>query len=420
MTDAVVVGAGVIGSAIALELARGGREVVVVDKGPGVGFGSTSASSAIIRFHYSTFTGVAAAWEARHLWTDWAGHLGHRDPDGLAGFHRTGMLVLDSAPGAVTDHFDAAGVTWEAWDADEIRRRVPGIDAGRFGPPRAVEDPAFFDEVRGTLVGTFTPDAGYVDDPRLAAQNLAVAARAHGTRFLLRREVVAAESGSRRWRLRTAGGDVLDTDVVVNAAGPWSSALNRLARADADFAVTSRPLRQEVHHLPGFAPAVALADPDLGTYSRPDSGGLLVGGLEPDCDPLEWLARPEDADPRPTATVFEAQALRAARRFPGATVPNRPTGVVGVYDATTDWTPIYDRTALPGWYVAMGTSGNQFKNAPLVGQVMAHLVDVVEAGHDHDADPVTFTGERTGNVLDLGAWSRLRRVDPDAPASVMG
>ena len=59
--DTVVIGAGVIGSAIALELARAGHEVVVLDKGPGVGFGSTSASSAIVRFHYSTFTAVAAA-----------------------------------------------------------------------------------------------------------------------------------------------------------------------------------------------------------------------------------------------------------------------------------------------------------------------------------------------------------------------
>src|SRR5215218_1582994 len=97
--DAVVVGAGVIGAAIALELARAGRRVVVLDKTGGVGDGSTSASSAIIRFHYSTYTGVAAAWEAHHLWVDWQDHLGFEDPAGLASFVRTGMLVLDPDPG---------------------------------------------------------------------------------------------------------------------------------------------------------------------------------------------------------------------------------------------------------------------------------------------------------------------------------
>ena len=110
--------------------------------------------------------------------------------------------------------------------------------------------------------------------------------------------------------------------------------------------------------------------------------------MEPECDPLEWLDRPEDADPHVTAATYEAQTLRAARRVPGLTVPNRPTGIVGVYDASTDWTPIYDRTALPGYYVAMGTSGNQFKNAPVVGQLMAALVAAVEGGHDHDRDPL--------------------------------
>jgi sarcosine oxidase, subunit beta len=421
--DAVVVGAGVIGSAIALELARTGRDVLVIDKGPGVGFGSTSASSAIIRFHYSTFTGVAAAWEAKQLWVDWLGHLGHADPDGLSTFHRTGMLVLDPVPGGwrpTTDLLDRAGVPWEEWTHEDIARRAPGIDTGLFGPPRAVDDPTFFDDAHGRIGGTFTPDAGYVDDPRLAAQNLAVAARHHGAEFLLRREVVEAGAGSRRWRLRTAENERIDADVVVNAAGPWSSALNRLADADSDFAVTSRPLRQEVHQLPAGAPAVAVADPDLGVYLRPNGDQLLVGGMEPDCDPLEWIDRPEDSDPRPTQRAFEAQAWRAARRLPDAVVPNRPTGIAGVYDASTDWTPIYDRTSLPGWYVAMGTSGNQFKNAPLVGQLMAHLVDAVESGHDHDAEPLTFTGQRTGNVLDLATYSRLRRVDPLAPKNVMG
>lgn len=424
--DAVIVGAGVIGTAISLELARAGRQVVVVDKGPGVGFGSTSASSAIIRFHYSTFTGVAAAWEARQLWADWREHLGYDDPAGLASFVRTGMLVLDPVAGgwtSTTDLLDAVGVPWEEWDPDEIARQVPGLDTGLFGPPKAVDAADFFDDARGRIGGTFTPDAGYVDDPRLAAQNLAAAARQHGATYLLRRQVTAVDgAGPRRWRVRTTHGD-LDTDVVVNAAGPWSSALNRLAGADADFAVTSRPLRQEVHQLatPTGVPGIAVADPDLGVYLRPHGAGqLIVGGLEPACDPLEWLDDPDDVDPRPTQRVFEAQAWRAARRLPDLTVPNRPNGITGVYDASTDWTPIYDRTSLPGYYVAMGTSGNQFKNAPLVGQLMALLVDAVESGHDHDTDPLVFTAPRTGNRLELATYSRLRTVDAHAPSSVMG
>ena len=51
-TDVVIIGAGVVGASIALELQRSGRKVLDVDKGESVGGGSTSASSALIRFNY--------------------------------------------------------------------------------------------------------------------------------------------------------------------------------------------------------------------------------------------------------------------------------------------------------------------------------------------------------------------------------
>jgi glycine/D-amino acid oxidase-like deaminating enzyme len=96
-------------------------------------------------------------------------------------------------------------------------------------------------------------------------------------------------------------------------------------------------------------------------------------------------------------------------------VPHRPVGLAALYDVSDDWVPIYDRSAVPGWYMACGTSGNQFKNAPLAGRFMKAIVDAVESGHDHDHDPVRFVGERTGRSIDLGAFSRRR-----APASTSG
>ncbi len=101
-------------------------------------------------------------------------------------------------------------------------------------------------------------------------------------------------------------------------------------------------------------------------------------------------------------------------------MPPRPRGIVGVYDVTDDWIPIYDRTDLPGFYVAIGTSGNQFKNAPLVGELLARLIDAVEAGHDHDADPVQVIGRWSGLPVDLGHYSRLRAAHDDSSHTVMG
>jgi sarcosine oxidase, subunit beta len=430
-TDAVVIGAGVIGSAIALELAKGSRRVVVVDRAGGAGQGSTSASSAVVRYNFSTFAGVAAAWESQFCWSAWGEHLGH-DVGDLARFERSGLVLLDVEVAPRTGWlplFDEAGVPYEEWDAAALAERVPGLDPGRFWPPKRIDDDAFWADATDSLGGVYTPDAGYITDPQLAAQNLAAAAAAEGAEFRFRAAVTAVEpAGDRVGAVVLADGTRIAAPVVVNAAGPWSGKLNALAGVGGDFTVGVRPLRQEVAHVlapEGYHPAggvgPVVADMDLGTYFRGEvGGGLLVGGTEPACDPLHWLDDPDDVSPHPTMAVFEAQVTRAARRLPGLRVPNRARGVVGVYDAADDWTPIYDRTELPGFYVAMGTSGNQFKNAPVVGRLMATLVDRVEAGADHDTDPVRYKGVHTGLEIDLGAFSRKRARNTSSSGTVMG
>ncbi|MGW6455165.1 NAD(P)/FAD-dependent oxidoreductase [Streptomyces sp. NPDC055078] len=430
--DAVVVGAGVIGASIAHQLARAGRKVIVVDKAGGAGDGSTSASSAVVRFTFSTWAGVAVAWESCHHWANWRDHLRAEPDEDLAVYRRTGLVQLDADtyPRSVfLPHFDRVGVPYEEWDPDTLRRRVPGIDAGRYGPPKRLDDDAFWADPAGSLGGVHTPDAGFVNDPRLAAANLAAAARRAGASVLLRRTVTSVLTrGGRVTGVLLDGSERIDAPIVVNAAGPWSRRLNELAGAGEDFAVGVRPLRQEVHHVaapPGYgtphSPGIAVADIDLGIYVRPESGGaMLVGGIEPPCDPLEWVDNPDEIDANPTKPVFEAQVTRAARRFGELGVPHRPRGVAGVYDVSDDWSPIYDRTGVEGFYVAIGTSGNQFKNAPLVGAVLSTIIEHVERGADHDTTPARLTAPYSGLTIDLGAFSRRRTVDPLAGGSVMG
>ena len=227
-----------------------------------------------------------------------------------------------------------------------------------------------------------------------------------------------------------AGVDILHIDglhtyeAVAKDWSDWSSKLNELAGVGSDWTVSLRPMRQEVHHLPGpsglgWHPVIA--DLDVGTYMRPEVGGnLVVGGTEPECDELQWIDDPDTASLVPTQALFEAQVTRAARRFPELQVPSHVSGVVGVYDVSSDWSPIYDRTELDGFYIAAGTSGNQFKNAPVAGQLMAHLIDRVEGGHDHDAHPVVFTCPRTGMTVDLGTFSRKRAPNPNSSGTVIG
>ncbi len=64
--DAIIIGTGVIGSAIAFEMAKAGRKTLSIDRNTQAGHGSTAGSCAIIRMHYSTFDGTAFAWEGYH------------------------------------------------------------------------------------------------------------------------------------------------------------------------------------------------------------------------------------------------------------------------------------------------------------------------------------------------------------------
>ena len=86
--DAVVIGTGVIGAAVAYELAQTGLRVVAIDRLGGVGSGSTSSSSSIVRFHYSTFEGVAASWESKFSWENWPEYLGSRPEESLASLYQ--------------------------------------------------------------------------------------------------------------------------------------------------------------------------------------------------------------------------------------------------------------------------------------------------------------------------------------------
>jgi len=424
--DAAVIGAGVMGCAIAYELSRLGYNVLVLERNVGAGTGSTGASSAIVRFNYSQITSVAASWESVHRWQAWSDYLGASQAEPLAKFVATGGLVL---PAPVQDvdlvlrHFDSIGIPYERWSADRMRRELPWLDPMRHYPPKPLDSQEFWADPDGDeLSGIWMPDAGFVDDPRLAAQNLMDAARRHGATFRFRSRVVdILKTDGRVTGISLADGTRVRAPVVVNASGPHSSIVNAMAGALDDFAVQTRPLRQEVHEVPappGYAhagPGPFVADPDLGTYFRgTPSGRLLVGGTEPECDPLEWLDDPDAMTPRVTREVYEAQLYRAARRLPGLTVPVQPVGITGIYDVSDDWSPIYDRTCIDGFYVAIGTSGNQFKNAPVVGEFLAQLIRTCESGHDHDRDPLRLTLSHTGLKIDLGTYSRRRAVGPGA------
>ena len=429
--DAVIVGAGAIGTAVALELSRKGLRTVSVDRNPASGYGPTGASCAIVRVHYSTLDGTALAWEGYHLWRNWEDYLSEKPAEGAAKFRETGCLVMQTEQNrhlaAHVGHCKDLGIPCEIWDGKQILDRLPIYSLNSFSPVRRMEDEQFGRPNGGQLSGgVFWETAGYVTDPQLSARNMQFAAETASAKFIFGRKVT--EIRRRAGRVSGIGlddGTGIEAPVVINVAGPASSCVNAMADVCGDMALTTKALKQEVAHVPspdGFdfhADGLVVSDSDIGCYVRPEAGNcILIGSEDPPCDPREFVD-PEDWD-RNFTDQWTVQVQRYAQRVPSLGIPGKARGTVELYDVTEDWIPIYDRSALPGFYMAIGTSGNQFKNAPVVGMIMAELVEYCEAGNDHDRQPLEFTLPATGRRIDIGFYSRKRTINAESSFSVLG
>ena len=404
--DVVVIGAGVIGAAIAYELCQRGYRTLNVDRLPAAGYGPTSSSCAIVRAHYSSPQAVALAHDGFDYWEEWRDYLDCEDESGYARYVQSGTLLLKNSRNhekQVLEHYRVLGVEHEELDLDQVAERWPMLDLHSYWPPQLPDDPDFSRKRETMLDGAiYTPRSGYVSDPQLASHNLQRAAEAKGGRFMFNTEVTAincANGGIKGVVLRD--GERIATPIVVNVAGPHSARINRMANAEEGMNIKTRALRHEVHHVP--APAGVdferngchISDGDSGIYFRPEVGNhILVGSEDPDCDAKMWVDDPDDYDRGVTEAQWEAQVYRLARRLPGLKIPNRRRGVVDLYDVSDDWIPIYDKSDVDGFYMAVG--------------------------HDHDAEPVHVVCRYTGRPVDIGYYSRRREVHGNSSFSVNG
>ena len=411
--DTLIIGAGIVGCSTALALARSGRETLNIDALPAPGYGSTSHSSAIIRPFYSHTTSCAIAHEARHWWLRWADFLGDGVTEPLAEYRETGGFVLVKA-GTEGEYeanlaaLEAVGVEYAWLDADELRTRFPGIELSAYGPPRRPDDPTFGEPADGTISSAiYIPACGHVSDPQLAARNLADAARTAGAAFSYGTKVTEIITTSDSVRgVVLDNGEKIYCGTLINAAGPHSARVNALA--DVALPIHTSPHRHEVAYLRAPAESAGeqgfVVDLDTGVYRRGDGSDWLIGTTDPDCDGDD-IVDPDDYVDQMTEQ-WTAQVYRAALRFPNLALESQARGTVGLYDVSDDCIPIYDATELAGYYVAIGTSGNQFKNAPLIGRIMQAVINA----EDHDADPAVLALEHLQRTVSLDFYSRNRTV----------
>ena len=429
--DAVIIGAGIIGNCISFELAKKGYKTLNIDKLGGSGFGSTAGSCAIIRLYYSSPEGVALAREGYYYWLDWPRYLKADDPDGLAYYKNTGAMVFKSDLNKnlepVINSLDALGVGYLELTPEQMKEYLPNPDLRSFHPQKTMDDPEFGKPTKGMVNGAvYVPESGYVSDPKLSTHNVEMAVRAVGGDFMFNTEVTEVlQKDGRAAGVKLKDGTVIEAPIVVNVAGPHSYLINRMAGVEDKMKIKTRALRVEVAHVPSpegvdwEKDGVITSDSDCGVYTRPETGNhWLIGSEEPKCDPLEWVD-PDDYNQNFTDQL-KTQAMREAMRIPDLPIPNKNQGLVDLYDVSDDWYPIYDKSDLPGFYLAIGTSGNQYKNAPAVGSFMSELIQYCEAGNDHDTAPLQYKMKYINRTLNIGFFSRNREINKDSSFSVIG
>ncbi len=430
--DAIIIGAGVIGACTAFEFAKAGRKTLSIDKLPESGYGSTSASCAIIRTYYSAFETCALACEGWYYWKNWEKYLGEKFRGQPVKYHDIGCLVIK------TDHnknlsevcqtMDKLDCPYEHLEPQDIPKILKGSVVNRFEPAKTIQEDGFGLPTGKSVNGAvFFPRGGYVSDPKLSAVNAQEAAEACGAEFRFNSEVseISQENGEVTGVV-LATGEKIKSNVVINIAGPHSFKINEMAGVAENMNISTKALRHEVAHVP--APedmnyergGVIYSDSDIATYARPEVGNhILIGSEDPQCDIKEWVSDPDNFNTE-FSDQWKTMVMRLAQRLPNLGIPEHAKGVVSLYDVSDDWMPIYDKSDLKGFYMAVGTSGNQFKNAPVVGKIMQKLVQCCESGIDHDKTPVQFQLEHIQKSISLGAFSRNREINQNSSFSVIG
>lgn len=219
--DVAVIGAGIVGSAIARKLSGYELSVAIVEAKGDVGDGTSKANTAIL---HTGFDAAPGTLESRLVHAGYQLLSDYASKTGIP-VERTGALLvawnqeeLDALPGLQVKAAKNGYTKTEIVSSTEVYRQVPHL-----GP--------------GVLGGLTVPDESIICT---WTTNLALATEAvmRGTRLLLNHRVLSIEVGSEMSALRTTGGD-LSARWVVNAAGLGSDLIDRMFGYER-FTITPR------------------------------------------------------------------------------------------------------------------------------------------------------------------------------------
>jgi len=359
-SDIIVVGAGIVGCAVAHELARRGASVEIVDERP-VGMGATQASAGVLAPFIEAREGsplLELTVRSLDLFDSFMERVSAESGVAVS-YRRTGTLDV-----AVTDaELHALRTT-----ADVLARRgVPALllDAQAV----RAEEPLIGD---GVIGGLQIDSHGFVAAGDLT-RALAAAARRRGAQLIERGRVRRITRSNGDMTVETDRGS-LTSNAVVLAAGSWSG---EIAIDGVSATVPVRPVRGQLLHLGWTGTPLRRVTWSGRCYLVPwEDGTLLVG------------ATVEEAgfDERTTVAGVRDLLDAVCDLVPHAWTAGFRSARVGLRPATTDNLPVIGASAVvPNLMYATGHYRNGVLLAPLTAQLVA------DAMLENKIDPMLAT-----------------------------
>jgi len=350
--DAVIAGAGVIGASCAFHLARAGLKVLVLERAPGPGAGSTARATGGFRAQYATAVNVRLSLLARERLRAF------RDETGVdPGFDPVGYLWLAGGEPELA----------ALRDANALQRRE-GLTEARLVAPDELRELAPFAATGGLAGGAWCPTDGVLRPTELQRGYLEAAARL-GAEIRWGEPIVElARAGERIASVVTPRG-AYAAALVVDAAGPWAALVARLA----GVALPVVPLRRQV----------AITAPTAALPARLPLTIWIADGFHVRVrDDRALLLRPTPGDPAdPWCTEVDPGWLddiagRAAERVPALRgVPlDRPRAWAGLYEMSPDHHALLGfAPGCSNLLLVNGSSGHGVMHAPALGLLAAEL-----------------------------------------------
>lgn len=343
-----VIGAGIIGLGIALELRGRGAEVVVYDRGREVGAGVTIRAAGML--------GAAFDWavedEQRSL-AALARHAGMLWPDFAAKVERLGGGPVEySAEGAIVLARTDAETDWLESLAAACQARDLPVD--RLTPAALrMHDAALTGKVRAAL---YLPDDRQLD-PALLLQRLAAALARQGVGLRFGRHVERITGGP---GFQMPDGDRFDRIVLATGAAPMPAFVGPRGAPLPLGIPAPVPVKGQMLAL---APSSGMPRHVVHTrdvYIAPKSRWVLVGAS------LERGRADTHVDP----SVIADFRRRAAELAPALADAPELSSWAGIRPGSPDDAPLIGETAIPGVIAALG----HFRNGVLLAPATAGIV----------------------------------------------